>query len=40
VREDHFSYDALGNRRASNWQGWDGAINYLRKDTGLNQYRS
>jgi len=40
VREDHFSYDALGNRRASNWQGWDSAINYLRKDTGLNQYRS
>ncbi len=41
VREDHFNYDALGNRRswdyiASRWQ-W---MNFTRKDNGLNQYRA
>src|SRR6266404_7726108 len=40
-REDHFYYDALGNRRswdyiASGWQ-W---MNFTRKDNGLNQYRA
>src|SRR2546430_2624122 len=40
VREDHFNYDALGNRRGSNYIGsrvqW---MNFSRKDNGLNQYR-
>jgi RHS repeat-associated protein len=40
-REDHFDYDALGNRR--NWDyiasrgQW---MNFTRKDNGLNQYRA
>jgi RHS repeat-associated protein len=40
VREDHFYYDALGNR-----VGWDflanrGWMNFARRDNGLNQYTS
>jgi RHS repeat-associated protein len=41
AREDHFNYDALGNRR-----GWDHVasraqwMNFTRKDNGLNQYRA
>ncbi|HEV2806116.1 MAG TPA: hypothetical protein VGW57_14425, partial [Chthoniobacterales bacterium] len=40
VGEDHFNYDAMGNRRAwdylqSKW--WLGWMNFTRKDNGLNQ---
>src|SRR5438270_788487 len=41
TREDHFSYDALGNRQGSNYDAsrsqW---LSYVRRDNGLNQYSS
>jgi hypothetical protein len=40
VREDHFSYDALGNRVGWNYLGSRGWMSFLRRDNGLNQYVS
>jgi RHS repeat-associated protein len=41
TREDHFSYDALGNRQGSNYDAnrsqW---LSYARRDNGLNEYSS
>jgi RHS repeat-associated protein len=40
VREDHFSYDQLGNRTGSNYVANRSAwITFTRKDNRLNQYR-
>jgi RHS repeat-associated protein len=38
VREDHFIYDALGNRQSWNWLANRGSIGFGRRDNGLNQY--
>ena len=40
VREDHFSYDALGNRFGWDWLATKGWMTFLRRDNGLNQYVS
>jgi RHS repeat-associated protein len=40
VREDHFNYDALGNRRSWNHVGWRSWLYFARRDNGLNQYVS
>src|SRR5947208_10882439 len=40
VREDHFSYDALGNRFRWDWLATKGWMTFLRRDNGLNQYVS
>ncbi|PYI93373.1 MAG: hypothetical protein DME97_06460 [Verrucomicrobia bacterium] len=40
VREDHFSYDALGNRFGWDWLANRGWMNFARRDNGLNQYSS
>jgi hypothetical protein len=41
TREDHFNYDALGNRRGSDYVAsrsqW---MSFTRKDNGLNQYHA
>ncbi len=40
-REDHFDYDALGNRRNWDYLASRGQwMNFTRKDNGLNQYRA
>jgi RHS repeat-associated protein len=38
VRNDIFSYDALGNRQGSNYVASRGTMAFTRKDNGLNQY--
>ena len=38
-RQDHFGYDALGNRRSWNYVQTHGWQEFSRKDNGLNQYR-
>jgi len=40
VREDHFGFDALGNRSGWNYLASKGWMNFLRRDNGLNQYKS
>jgi len=37
-RSDIFQYDKLGNRMGSNYVASRGAMNFTRKDNGLNQY--
>ena len=39
-RTDSFTYDELGNRAGSNYIASMGSINILRRDNGLNQYKS
>jgi RHS repeat-associated protein len=39
LRQDHFYYDALGNRRSWNYVQTHGWQEFSRKDNGLNQYR-
>jgi RHS repeat-associated protein len=39
-RQDHFNYDALGNRRSWDHVASRGWMNFTRKDNGLNQYRA
>ena len=40
-REDHFNYDALGNRRSWDYLASRGQwMNFTRKDNGLNEYRA
>ena len=38
MRSDIFSYDALGNRKGSNYVASRGSMNFTRRDNGLNQY--
>jgi RHS repeat-associated protein len=38
LRADSFQYDKLGNRMGSNYVASRGAMNFTRKDNGLNQY--
>ena len=38
VRQDHFNYDALGNRRSWNYVASRGWLTFSRRDNGLNQY--
>ena len=38
LREDHFNYDPLGNRRGTNYVQTHGWQDFSRKNNGLNQY--
>ena len=40
LRQGHFDYDALGNRRRWNYVQNKGWMHFLRQDNGLNQYLS
>src|SRR2546423_13840827 len=39
LRQDHFAYDALGNRSGWEYVSSRGWLNFSRKDNGLNEYR-
>ena len=38
ARQEHFTYDALGNRQGVNQLPGRGAVSFVRRDNGLNQY--
>jgi RHS repeat-associated protein len=40
LRQDHFAYDALGNRFGWDYVQTKGWMHFLRRDNGLNQYTS